>query len=140
MRRICWIAVTVSALCSSVCSSVLASNDVYLTAAIKKPAYARSLSNLFKGSRHLPAWTKQALKASGDYVGDPMTNSTIDGVRYELFTTCKPHDCSDSRFEVMFAQNGVQVWAAYAETGKPMVFLGTPSAAQQAALRSALQH
>jgi hypothetical protein len=140
MQRICWIAVTVSALCCSVCSSVLASSEVYLTDAMGKSTYVQSLSNLLKGSRDLPVWTKQTLKASGDYVGDPMTNSMVDGVSYELFTTCKPHDCSDNQFEVMFAPNGAQAWAAYSETGKPIVFLGTPSAAQKLALKAALQH
>jgi hypothetical protein len=40
----------------------------------------------------------------------------------------------------MFAPNGTRAWAAYAETGKPIVFLGAPSAAQQSALKVALQH
>jgi hypothetical protein len=140
MRRIGWIAVTISVFFSLGCSIVMASDDIYLTDTIKKPAYAQSLSNLLKDSRDLPAWTKQTLKVSGDYVGDPMVSSNVDGTSYELFTTCKPHDCSDSQLEVMFAPNGAQAWAAYAETGKPIVFLGAPSAAQQASLRAALQH
>ena len=140
MRRIGWIAVTISVFFSLGCSIVLASNDIYLTDAIKNSAYARSLSNLLKGSRDLPSWTKQTLKVSGDYVGDPMVSSTVDGIRYELFTACKPHDCSDSLLEVMFTPNGAQAWAAFAETGKPILFLGAPSAAQQSALKAALQH
>lgn len=140
MRQICRIIFTVPAFCLLICSPVLASNDVYLTDAIKNLGYAQSLSNLLKGSRDLPAWTKQTLKTSGDYVGDPMTNSTVEGISYELFTTCKPHDCSDSQLEVMFAPSGAQAWAAYTEAGKPIVFLGTPGAAQRAALKAALQH
>ena len=140
MRQICWIIFIVSAFCLLICSPVLASSDIYLTDAIKNPSYAQSLSNLLKGSRDLPSWTRQTLKTSGDYVGDPMTTSMVDGISYELFTTCKPHDCSDSQLEVMFAPTGVHAWAAYAETGKPIIFLGAPSAPQHAALKAALQH
>lgn len=145
MRQICWMTFLVSALCPWVCcswvsSSALAANGVYLTDVIKNSPYALALSNLLKSSGDLPAWTKQTLKVSGDYVGDPMVNSTVEGTRYELFTTCKPHDCSNSQLEVMFAPGGAQAWAGYAETGKPIIFLGAPSAAQQTALRAALQH
>jgi Inhibitor of vertebrate lysozyme (Ivy) len=140
MRQVCWMACLFSAFCPWGYSSVLAANDVYLTDVIKNSPYALALSNLLRSSRDLPAWTKQTLKVSGDYVGDPMVNSTVDGTSYELFTTCKPHDCSDSQLEVMFAPNGAQAWAAYAETGKSIVFLGAPNAAQQAALGAALQH
>jgi hypothetical protein len=139
MRQICWIAVLVSALCSQVYTSALAASDIYLTDVIKRSPYAHALSNLLNGSRDLPAWIRQTEKVAGDYVGDPMVNSTVDGIRYELFTTCKPHECSDSQFEVMFAPNGAQAWAAYAQTGKPLIFLGAPNAAQRAALRAALQ-
>jgi hypothetical protein len=85
-------------------------------------------------------WTQQILKPTGDFVGVPRTFSTAGSTNDELFNTCKPHACSDNQLVIMFAPNGAQAWAAYAETGKPIVFLGAPSAAQQSALKAALQH
>jgi hypothetical protein len=77
---------------------------------------------------------------TGDYVGVPRTFSTVGSTNDELFNTCKPHARSDNQLVIMFAPNGAQAWAAYAEAGKPIVFLGAPSAAQQSALKAALQH
>jgi hypothetical protein len=136
MRQLSWIVLVVCA----ACSTALAENDVYLTEAIKNQIYAQALSNLLKASHGLPPWTQQTLKPTGDYVGVPRTFSTAGSTNYELFNTCKPHACSDNQLVIMFAPNGAQAWAAYAETGKPILFLGAPSAEQQSALKAALQH
>jgi hypothetical protein len=136
MRRLLWI---VLAACAA-CSTASAENDVYLTDAIKNQIYAQTLSNLLKESPGLPPWTQQTLKPTGDYVGVPRTFTTAGSTNYELFNSCKPHACSDNQLVIMFAPNGTQAWAAYAETGKPVIFLGVPSAEQQSALKAALQH
>jgi Inhibitor of vertebrate lysozyme (Ivy) len=120
-------------------SGAAAANPTYLTDAIKNPAYLHSLTNLLKNAGHLPSWTRQVLKTSGNYVGTPVAYSTIAGIRYELFYTCKAHDCGNNAMELMFAPHGAQVWAAVVVDGKSMTYLGTPSAAQQAALKEAFQ-
>lgn len=121
------------------CSAAVAANDIYLTDAIKNPSYLRALTSLLKNAHNLPAWTEQVLKMSGNYVGTPVTYSTIDGTRYELFNACKPHDCVDSRLEVMFSPGGTRAWGAFLESGKPISYLDAPNAAQQRALQAALQ-
>lgn len=121
------------------CLSAAAANQTYLTDAIKSPSYLRSLTNLLKSAGKLPSWTRQVLKTSGDYVGTPVAYSTIDGIRYELFYACKPHDCADNAMELMFAPRGAKVWAAMVEDGKSVIYLGSPSAAQQAVLKEAFQ-
>ncbi len=135
MRQLFWAFILVC----TVCSAAVAANDTYLTDAIKTPSYLRALTNLLKSSRNLPTWTKQVLKTSGDYVGTPVVYSTVDGTRYELFNTCKPHDCSDSKLEVIFSPGGAQAWGAFMEKGKSISYLGAPSPAQQSALKTALQ-
>jgi hypothetical protein len=90
------------------CSIAVAAGETYLTDAIQNPSYARALTSLLRHSRNLPNWTKQLLKTSGDYVGTPVSYLTIDGTRYELFGTCKPHECDNNRLEVMFSPNGTQ--------------------------------
>ncbi|MFZ2069730.1 MAG: Ivy family c-type lysozyme inhibitor [Xanthobacteraceae bacterium] len=123
----------------AVCSNAAAANQAYLTDAIKNPAYLRSLTSLLKNAGKLPSWTRQVLKTSGNYVGTPVAYSTVDGIRYELFYACKPHDCDNNGMELMFAPHGAKVWAAMVQDGKAVTYLGTPNAAQQAALKEAFQ-
>jgi Inhibitor of vertebrate lysozyme (Ivy) len=126
-------------LASAAGSIAAAAPQTYLTDAIEKPAYLRSLTSLLKNAGTLPGWTRQVLKTSGDYVGTPVAYSTIDGIRYELFYACKPHDCADNAMELMFAPNGTRAWAAMTVDGKSVSYLGSPSAAQQAVLKEAFQ-
>jgi hypothetical protein len=121
------------------CSGAVAANQIYLTDAIKNPAYLRSLTSLLKNAGKLPSWTRQVLKTSGNYVGTPVAYSTVDGIRYELFYACKPHDCGNNGMELMFAPHGAKVWAAMVEDGKSVTYLGSPNAAQQAVLKEAFQ-
>lgn len=123
----------------AICSSAVAAKQMYLTDAIKNPSYLRSLTGLLKNAGKLPNWTRQVLKTSGDYVGTPVAYSTVDGIGYELFYACKPHDCADNAMELMFAPNGTKAWAAMVEDGSSVTYLGAPSPAQQAVLRQAFQ-
>ncbi len=135
MRQTFW------ALIFAVAASTIAAaaNQVYLTDAIKNPSYLRSLTGLLKNAGSLPIWTRQVLKTSGNYVGTPMAYSTVNGIRYEMFYACKAHDCADNAMELMFAPNGAKVWGAIVIDGKSVTYLGAPDAAQQAALKEALQ-
>ena len=135
MRQLWWVFIVMS----TAASLALAANDIYLTDVIKNPSYLRALTQLLKSAHNLPNWTKQVLKTSGNYVGTPATYSTIGGTRYELFHTCKPHDCSDSRLEVMFSPRGARAWGAFLESGRPIAYLGAPSPAQRAALMTSLR-
>jgi hypothetical protein len=135
MRRLCCALILMCA----ACASAAAANQIYLTDAIKNPAYLRALTGLLKNAGKLPSWTRQVLKTSGDYVGTPVAYSTIGGIRYELFYACKAHDCGNNAMELMFAPHGAKVWAVVVQDGKSMTYLGSPSAAQQAALKEAFQ-
>src|ERR1700749_1747429 len=98
MRRLRWAFIF---LCAA-CSIAAAANDIYLADVIKKPAYAKALTALLKSSGELPSWTTEVLKTRGDYVGPPVSSAPGAGTRYEMFGTCKTHDCGDNRLEVMF--------------------------------------
>jgi hypothetical protein len=41
--------------------------------------------------------------------------------------------------ELMFAPHGTKAWAGLVKDGKPMMYLGSPDAAQQATLKAAFQ-
>ena len=132
MRRLLLAAILICVTCS-----IATARDTYLTDAIKKPAYMRSLSSLIESAGKLPSWTRQVLKTSGDYVGTPVTYSTIEGTRYELFNTCQAHDCTNNAMALMFAPKGAKAWGAIVIDAKAVTYLGKPDAAQQAALKRA---
>lgn len=130
MRRLRWAMVMMC-----IASTPAAAIEPYLFDIIKKPAYARALSTLFDGSGKLPDWTREMRKPRGNYVASPATRAAAAGVTYEMFHACKPHDCKDNQMVVMFAPNGAQAWGALQEAGKPALYFGLPSAAQQGALK-----
>jgi hypothetical protein len=135
MRRLCWAFV----LFCAVCPLAVAASNVYLADAIKNSAYLNALTNLLNGAGKLPAWTRQLLQTTGDYVGTPAVYSTVDGTQYELFYNCMAHDCYNNELEVMFAPNGAQAWGALVVDGRTVSYLGGPSPAQQAALKAAME-
>jgi hypothetical protein len=135
MRRWCGILI----LACAACSAAVAASDIYLTDAIKNPAYLAALSTLLETAPSLPGWTRQVLNRSGNYVGTPVVYATIDGARYELFHACMAHDCADNALEVMFSPDAARAWGAIIVNGKPIAYLGRPNAAQQSALRDALR-
>jgi hypothetical protein len=112
---------------------------IYLADVIKLPAYASALTKLLRSARGLPEWTRELARPRGDYVGVPLELATIGATTYELFNACKPHECADSRVEVMFAPDGARAWAGVYEDGKPITWLGAPNLAQKKAMEGALQ-
>lgn len=135
MRQLCWICIFA---CAG-CVSTAAAADTYLTDMMKNPSYRQTLATLLNTARNLPSWTQQVLKTSGNYVGAPATVLAIGGTRYELFYTCKPHDCTDNKLAVMFSPKGAQAWGAIVINGRLISYLGAPSPALQSALKDALE-
>jgi Inhibitor of vertebrate lysozyme (Ivy) len=135
MRRVYWLA----AIVCMACSAAAAANEAYLTDVMKIPSYSAALTRLLTNAGTLPRWTRQVLNASGDYVGAPAAYSAVDGKRYELFHTCKAHDCFNNQLEVMFSPNGAQAWGAVKSNGNSVLYLGAPTPAQRSALKAALQ-
>ena len=110
----------------------------YLFDVVKKPAYARALTNLLS-ARGLRSWTRALVRTRRNYVGTPIQLVSLGGTAYELFTACKPHECADSRAAVLFAPNGAEAWAGVYEAGKPIIWLGAPKLGQQEAMEGALR-
>jgi Inhibitor of vertebrate lysozyme (Ivy) len=124
---------------AAACSMAGAASGIYLSDAIKHPAYSRALAALLDQAGGLPTWTRQVLKPTGDYVGSPVAYSAIGAISYALFHTCKAHDCAANQLEIMFAPHGAQAWGAVIAGGQSVSYLGAPSTAQQSALHAALQ-
>lgn len=121
------------------CTLAAAAEPPYLIDVIKKPSYLHALTALLKSAPKLPSWTRQVLSPSGNYVGTPATDATVGSGKYELFFTCKAHDCDQNNLEIMFAPDGTQAWGELVVNGRSPTYLGAPNAAQQAALAAALK-
>lgn len=118
------------------CTSAKGAEGPYLFDLMKKPAYRMAWDGMLKGAKP-PAWIS-VFRRTGNGVATPSTNTTIAGRNYELAHVCKPHDCGDNRFQVLFAAGGSQAWGALLEGGKQPRFFGGPSPEQRDALRRAL--
>ena len=118
-------------------ASASAADGDYLFDVIKKPSY-RQAWNAMLANTGAPQWLI-VFGRSGNGVTTPSTSLTIDGARYELGHVCKPHDCGDNQFQVMFTPGGGKAWGLLQENGK-FRFFGDPSNAQREALRKAIDN
>ncbi|WP_232461559.1 Ivy family c-type lysozyme inhibitor [Tatumella citrea] len=55
-----------------------------------------AFSQLIAG-QHLPGWIKKG------GVETPMQEVTLDGTTYQLYYSCKPHDCAADRFALIYS-------------------------------------
>ena len=90
----------------------------------QNPAYKSAVLAIFQGAQRTP-WIEQY--GYGGWGNDGKA-ATIDGANYEFYNTCKPKDCGDKQFFVLFAPRGRQAWAIIAEDGN-IGFYGNPQGA-----------
>jgi hypothetical protein len=74
-----------------------------------------------------------------DGVAGQITPLDIDGKRYELSFVCKPADCVDHKFIVLFDAGGARAYGALGGRGNEPAFFGSPSPAEQEAMANAVK-
>ena len=100
---------------------------VYLFDRLEQPAYARSWAAMLGDQRHLPYWLVNKAKGSTQGAGKQVV---IEGRDAEVYGACQPHNCSDSRFMVMFTDRGTQAKGVLVEDNGTPRFFGRPNAAE----------
>jgi len=111
----------------------------YLFDVIKRPAYAQASKVLLDRAGKVPSWARDILNGKGSYNGAPGVPATIYGVTYEVFTVCtQEFSCTDTHLAVMFAPNASRAWGLLVHEGAES-YLGSPSDAQLAVLKGALE-
>lgn len=117
--------------------AAVAEEPIFLFDALRQPRYKMAWTALVKVVQPTPDW----LLHFNEYDGEAgnLTPVTIAGKPYNLSFVCKPVDCKDHKFEVLFTADGSRAWGALGGGDEPPAFFGAPDAAQQEALTKAIQ-
>jgi Inhibitor of vertebrate lysozyme (Ivy) len=103
-----------------------------------KTAYHAAWDRLMKLVQPTPDWLVQFNK-NFDGVAGQVTDLTIDGKPYSLSFVCKPNECADHRFVVLFDANGAHAYGALGGKDNDPAFFGSPSQAEQDAMAKAVK-
>ena len=107
----------------------------YLFTILENPAY-RASWNALLASASPPPWLAEFSRTNNGVTG-PAEFVTVNKRFYEIFLVCKPHDCADNKFAVMFERGGANARGVLA-TPRARMFFGNPDAAERRALVRAL--
>jgi hypothetical protein len=103
-----------------------------------KTPYHASWDKLMKLVQPTPDWLTQFNK-NFDGVAGQMTSLTIDGKPYEISFVCKPTDCGEHKFVVLFDANGAHALGALGGKDNDPAFFGSPTQAEQEAMAKAVK-
>ena len=110
---------------------LFAANDApYLFDIIKRPAYKKAWLAMFRNERGVPQWLVRVEGPS-----TPMEQATMNGVAYQKGFVCKPHDCGDNSFHVIFSADGTKAWGLLLVNEVQERFFGSPGTDMMALLR-----
>ena len=100
--------------------------------------YHAAWEKLMKLVQPRPDWLVR-FDRNFDGVAGQMTDVTIDGKPYELSFVCKPTDCADHKFVVLFDAKGARAYGALGGKDDAPVFFGAPTEAEQDAMAKAVK-
>jgi hypothetical protein len=103
-----------------------------------KTPYHASWEKLMKLVQPTPDWLVQ-FNRNFDGVAGQMTNLTIDGKPYEMSFVCKPTDCGEHKFVVLFDANGAHAYGALGGKDNEPAFFGSPTRVEQEAMAKAVK-
>jgi hypothetical protein len=88
---------------------------------------------LMKLVQPTPDWLVQ-FNRNFDGVAGQMTSLAIDGKAYQISFVCKPTDCGEHKFVVLFDANGEHAYGALGGKDNEPAFFGSPTEAEQEAM------
>ena len=103
-----------------------------------KTAYHASWDRLMKLVQPTPDWLVLFNK-NFDGVAGQVTELTLDGKPYSLSFVCKPNECAEHKFVVLFDANGAHAYGALGGKDNDPAFFGSPSQAEQDAMAKAVK-
>jgi hypothetical protein len=103
-----------------------------------KTSYHASWEKLMKLVQPTPDWLVQ-FNRNFDGVAGQMTSLTIDGKPYEMSFVCKPSECGEHKFVVLFDGSGEHAYGALGGKDNDPAFFGSPTQAEQQAMAKAVK-
>src|SRR5215475_3608547 len=103
-----------------------------------KTPFRASWEKLMKLVQPTPDWLVQFNK-NFDGVAGQMTTLTIDGKPYQISFVCKPTDCTEHKFVVLFDAKGEHAYGALGGKDNDPAFFGSPTQAEQEAMTKAVK-
>lgn len=103
-----------------------------------KTPYLASWQKLMKLVQPTPDWLAQFNK-NFDGVAGQMTTLTIAGKPYLISFVCKPTDCEEHKFVVLFDAHGGHAYGALGGKDNDPAFFGSPTQAEQQAMAKAVK-
>jgi hypothetical protein len=103
-----------------------------------KTPYRASWEKLMKLVQPTPDWLVQFNK-NFDGVAGQMTSLAIDGKPYEISFVCKPTDCGEHKFVVLFDAAGAHAYGALGGKDNAPAFFGSPTQPEQDAMAKAVK-
>ena len=100
--------------------------------------YRVAWDKLMKDVQPTPDWLVQ-FNRNFDGVAGEFTPVTIEGKAYLLSFVCKPQDCANRKFEVLFDADGAHAYGALGGRDDEPAFFGAPPPALQDALAKAVK-
>ena len=113
-------------------SQVVAADAPYLFDLIKRPVYNKAWLAMFRNEKDAPQWL---VNVEGP--ATPVERVNSKGIAYQLSSVCKPHDCGDNIFHVIFSSDGRKAWGLLLVNENNERFFGSPDADLKALLRTA---
>ncbi len=103
-----------------------------------RTVYHASWDRLMKLVQPTPDWLVRFNK-DFDGLSGQISDLTINGQGYKLSFVCKPTDCTEHKFVVLFDDNGEHAFGALGGKDNDPAFYGKPSPAEQEAMAKAVK-
>lgn len=92
---------------------------------LNRPSYLKAWQLMLTGEKDLEPWlANYATKRRGPV--RPGQLVLVKNETYQINDVCKPHDCGDNRFVVLFSPTGNQAWGLWLKAGKDSRYFGHP--------------
>ena len=132
------LSVCLALLFASVVGAAAAAEDSgFLFDALRQRPYRAAWDKLMKEVQPTPDWLLQ-FNRNFDGVSGALKSVDVGGKPYRQGFVCKPQDCGDRRFEVMFDGDAAHAYGALGGRNDPPAFYGAPPPEVQDALAKGL--
>ena len=120
------------------CAAQAAETEFLFDALHGRTPYRAAWDKLMKLVQPTPDWLVQFNK-DFDGVSGQIAETTVDGKPYSISFVCKPTDCAEHKFVVLFDANGAHAFGALGGKDNDPAFYGSPSPAEQEAMAKAVK-